>query len=342
MTPLRTLVLTVDPVLIVAGCYAVSRPGSTSSLDQRLHETRLEAAARQSQLLRETQHLELADRCERLAEVVRSRAGDGFAVSLRPPYLLVSDLPEGRVLELHDRVLVPTAKALWRLYFDTTPREPITIVFCRDEETFREQARRWDGYASATYAGYYQRDERRIVLNVEMGHGALAHELVHALAHADCEDLPEWFDEGLASLHEETIAGSDGLTLTGVPNWRFWQLPEAVRRDKAVPLRELCESVSIRGRSENLNYATLRTFCLYLQERGLLAAYYRKLRTAIAHDPSGTDTLCALLERENLDAIDRDFRTWVLTQPSSSRRSPLAAEQSPPAPVGPPTVTGAE
>ena len=57
----------------------------------------------------------------------------------------------------------------------------------------------------------------------------VAHELTHALGHFDFPEMPEWFDEGLASLHEDARFSDDHLD-DGVPNWRRRYLLLACRK----------------------------------------------------------------------------------------------------------------
>jgi len=73
---------------------------------------------------------------------------------------------------------------------------------------------------------------------------------------------------------------------------------------------------TFRGEGEGLNYAQVRYFCLYLQERGLLSHFYRKFRSAVGDDPSGLNTLCELLGVSSCAAVEHDFHKWILDQQS--------------------------
>ena len=68
----------------------------------------------------------------------------------------------------------------------------------------------------------------------------------------------------------------------------------------------------MRPETQAVDYAYSRYFCLYLQDRNLLPFFYRKLRARAASDPSGLRTLCSIFGTESLDAVDRDFRLWVI------------------------------
>ena len=163
----------------------------------------------------------------------------------------------------------------------------------------------------AAFAGYYERRQHRIIVNTETGEGTIAHELTHALGHFDFPEMPEWFDEGLASLHEEARFSDDHLRLTGVPNWRGRYLQLALQKGELRTLASMIGEAGMRPRQQALDYAHARYFCLFLQERGLLAPFYRKFRLAVATDPTGSRTLQALFNVNGLTAVDDQFRDWA-------------------------------
>jgi hypothetical protein len=123
--------------------------------------------------------------------------------------------------------------------------------------------------------------------------------------------MPEWFDEGLAALHEESDFSDDGLQLKGLHNWRLTLLREAQQRQRAPSLEWLIKNHSFRGEGEGLNYALVRYFCMYLQEREMLSHFYRKFRGNVSRDPEGLQTLCVLLGAGSGAEIDRDFSNWL-------------------------------
>ena len=176
-----------------------------------------------------------------------------------------------------------------------------------------------DGRIRAAYYGYYQKSERRVVLNASTGNGTLAHELTHALSHFDFPAMPEWFDEGLASLHEQSEFSEDGLQLRGLWNWRVYHLLHAIKHGRLRPVDALLRENTVRCGQEAVDYAHARYLCLYLQERGLLTHFYRKLRVSIVGDPTGYRTLCALLHADSLEDFDDAFRQWVIDHHKAHR-----------------------
>jgi hypothetical protein len=211
--------------------------------------------------------------------------------------------------------LRPTVRALQIQYFDRDPETPIAIVVLASDESYRATLQNFGHARQAEYSGLYAREERMIVLNLSTGVGTLAHELTHALAHADFPQLPEWFDEGLASLHEESEFSSDQQTLLGRDNWRRRFLQEAEERDCWKSLPQLFERPFARRNVAALDYALARYLCLYLQERGLLTVFYRKVRSGVAQDPTGIIALQRLFPEQSLAEIEADFREWLRGRP---------------------------
>ena len=131
--------------------------------------------------------------------------------------------------------------------------------------------------------------------------------------------MPEWFDEGLASLHEQSSFTDDGLRLKGSSNWRINYLLPAVRSNRLQSLSELMRTRSMRTEEEAVHYAHARFFCLYLQSRNLLESFYRKFRHTAGQDSTGITALKDVLQDDSLERVDREFRSWLLRQAPSSR-----------------------
>lgn len=159
--------------------------------------------------------------------------------------------------------------------------------------------------------------------------GTLLHELFHLTVRRDFGDIPQWLDEGMASLYE--VCEVRGIDFIGIPNWRgevlqkLWHLkPE---------LEELISSKwfafdmpseyedSTADEEAVLKQAALtamgRYFILYLQDKGKLVNVFKSFKES---------SFCSLIDDINeykllllqagygepFSVIDQDFQQWLL------------------------------
>lgn len=261
----------------------------------------------------------LRQACETTAQDLAVHLDAHTSVLIRPPYVIAGDMSEELLDQLYRDVVRPTERALTVSFFDTRPTEPITIVAFSAEAAFRDFAQRVDRRRPDSYYGYYLRSPRRIVVNVSTGAGTLAHELTHALAHFDFPNMPEWFDEGLASLFEQSEFSESGLRLTGADNWRVHHVLRALHENRLRSFQNLTEQ-GLRTDFQAIDYAQARYLCLYLQDLQLLEPFYRKLRSRSELDPTGWLTMLELLGQETPSEVDADFRRWVVRYHKSQRQ----------------------
>jgi hypothetical protein len=125
------------------------------------------------------------------------------------------------------------------------------------------------------------------------------------------EACPSWFNEGLASLYEQS-SSRDGH-IVGLTNWRLRGLQLTIQDDRLPSFQKLC-STSTRefydGASSN--YAQARYLCFYLQERGLLIKYFHLFRKHVNEDPTGYETLKQVLDRDDMDRFQEHWQQYVL------------------------------
>lgn len=315
MSPIRLAFLTLGPLVLVAGAYALTiGPSASENRAAAAFAQQVDEAEVRTSKVRADEQAALQEACVAASQELLARLPTNSRSVIHVPYVLAGDMTSEELEAVYRELVLPVSNALARSYFDRRPDQPILLVLLRSEEAFNNAAQQLDGYTSRSYSGYFNRQERRIVANLELGQGTLAHELTHALARFDFPKMPEWFDEGLASLHEETEFTPDGLQLVGLTNWRLKLIPEALRADKLPPLETLIRTQLFRGEGEGLNYAVVRAFCRYLQNRGLLCHFYRKFKANVQDDPSGLATLCELLNKQSCSEVDDGFRNWIREQ----------------------------
>lgn len=312
----RLLALILGPPLFVGLAYFAARPDvgrpvspTSHSGDLRTATAQLDASSASGVDLGADSAM-VAD-CQRKREELMNRLGSRFSSVVHIPFVILGNAAATELERHYRETIAPTARALSIAYFDRAPDKPITIVLLADDEAYQFCAERLDGQRRAAFAGYYERNDHRIVVNLDTGAGTIAHELAHALGHFDFPDMPEWFDEGLASLHEEARFSDDRLRIVGVPNWRKRYLLPALQKGTLRSLESLIAEARVRPTQQAVDYAHARFFCLFLQQRGLLESFYRKFRGAVANDPTGLRTLHNLFDVNDLGRIDDEFHTWV-------------------------------
>lgn len=294
-------VLAFGPVCLIGLCYAIAAPGGSNDGH---------APATRAQLPPLPSDAPLRQRCDSVLHTLVATLPEHWTVTVAAPYVLGTNASADEIDRWRQEIILPTARALQVDYFDAAPSEPIAILIATTDTDYEECAARLGHRGRSEYAGIYSRVDRRLILNVSTGEGTLAHELTHALAHVDFPAMPEWFDEGLASLHEDSEFSDDGLQLVGLDNWRGDLLRERHQQRQLPPLENLMTG-EFSGSHAALNYAMARSLCLFLQQRGRLSAFYRKSRANVAIDPTAGWSLAAVLGHNDLRGVEAEFHTWI-------------------------------
>jgi hypothetical protein len=258
----------------------------------------------------------LADACAAAAKELRPRLGEECQTIVHSPFVIAGDLSEKDLAAWQRQTILPAAKAIANCYTKAAPSEPITILLFAEEKSYRHYAEKLFGDRKVSVYGYYKPRLRTMVMNISTGGGTLVHELTHALVDFDFPGIPDWFNEGLASLHEQCRfrADQDGIEgpfIEGLVNWRLPALQKAVAEGRLRPLEELVGTDDFRGRLEGLNYAQARYFCLYMQEKGVLRKFYHTFRDAQKADPRGLKTVKAMFPDQAWDELNLAYRRWA-------------------------------
>jgi len=250
--------------------------------------------------------------CQHEADALRGKLGPACRVVVDPPFVLSGDLPREALVRWSTDVVRHAADAMWRRYFTRRPTDPIVILLFGSQKSYRAHAKRLYGDTKVPYYGYYKPGIHTLVMNIKTGGGTLIHELTHALVEYDFPNLPDWFNEGLASLHEQCNGRAwDRGELVGDVNWRLPALQKAIASKQLRPLRELMTKGDFRGRCETLNYAQARYFCMYMQTRGVLGRFYKAFRDGYEDDETGLSHVEEVMGRRRIEVIEVEFLAWV-------------------------------
>lgn len=154
--------------------------------------------------------------------------------------------------------------------------------------------------------GFFHPEPRFIVMNAGPGLGTLTHELVHPIIETDFPRAPTWLNEGIASLFEAPVLPRPG-EVHGVKNWRHPRLLAALgsrseRASVSLPALFSLSDDAFRDADESLHYVLARTFCLWLDNQGLLFPFYQRFRDHRDADPTGEKAFVAVVKKTPAEA----------------------------------------
>lgn len=252
------------------------------------------------------------DYAAHVAALRRRVPDEAFTIAVEPPFVVIGDEKPQQVRHRARATVRWAVEKLKAAYFDKLPPGPIDIWLLRDKASYEKHSRSMFGRAPATPYGYYCHAENALVMNIATGGGTLVHEIVHPLIAADFPDCPAWFNEGLASLYEQS-AERDGR-IVGRTNWRLAGLQRAIRDGRVPSFRSLCTTTTeeFYEKDKGVNYAQARYLCYYLQEHDRLEKFYRAFRDASGVDPSGYETLQRVLGQDDMEKFQKEWEGWVL------------------------------
>ena len=254
---------------------------------------------------------DLAQACRATADWLSGQLTADDRVVVRPPLVIGGNLTVDELDRVYRDTIAPTVRAIIADYLDGPPSLPTVILLARDEASYHAVAERLFAAKPQSSYGFYRPHLRMVVVNMARGSGGLTHELTHALLACQSPPVPQWFDEGLASLHESSRL-CNGV-LVGQDNWRLGILQEAIRRGHLLPLEEVIAGDGFREQPIGTSYAQVRYFCLFLQQHELLRESCHLLRRNEGENRE-SHAMISLFPERNWHQIDQEFRRWVLNR----------------------------
>jgi hypothetical protein len=294
-----------------------SQPLVVAACDSGPHGMRPDVTEAESRVTAQTVALERA--CREAADDLTVRLSLGSPTIVRAPFVVAGDLDAADLESWYSTTIGPATRTMARRYFDSPPDEPITVLLFSDKDSYERHSRLLYADQGISKYGYYIPHLRTLVMNIGTGAGTLVHELTHALIDFDFPDVPDWFNEGLASLHEQCRIRDNESGIDGLPSWRLPGLQKTLRLGRLRSLEALLRDDDFRGQHVGLNYAHARYLCLFLQSernpRGcdVLGELYRELRAGQDRDPQGVDALQRVFRGQSWAELDAAFRAFVLS-----------------------------
>jgi hypothetical protein len=253
-------------------------------------------------------------------DAVRAPLSKQFYVEGYGPFIIASNLTREHLTELEEKTIRSSYNAFYKDYFSQSPSYITTIYLFKNQIDYIHYSHKLFNENPTTPYGYYRSNERVMLMNISTGTGTLVHEMVHALIDADFPAMPTWFNEGFASLFEQSKI-EDG-SIQGLNNWRYPIFKHAITANEVVKLRQLIEASNDQfyDDKDGYNYAEARYLCYYLQEKGLLRAYYAQFKQKHGADPSGLKTLEEVLKKD-IDSFEKEWLEWARNLPVSSHHA---------------------
>jgi len=236
----------------------------------------------------------------------------GFSVVIERPFVVLGDDPLPEVQRRAKDTVRWAVDHLKQAYFQRDPNEIIDIWLFKDKPSYEHHTANIFGDKPTTPYGYYSPAHRALIMNISTGGGTLVHEIVHPFIATNFPNCPSWFNEGLASLYEQS--GSRDGQIIGRTNWRLAGLQRAIRGKGVGSFEQLCSTTTreFYEDARGTNYAQARYLCYYLQEQGKLHDFYHRFRRSAVDDPTGVTTLKTVLGEDDLTKFQQDWEKFVL------------------------------
>jgi len=140
----------------------------------------------------------------RVCEEIRHELGEDAHVERVEDYFFVASNDSMQKFVEYKTTVTRVFRYLYEDYFTRKPEKPIRVYLFRDKSSYDTYCRATYDKPPSTPYGFYMSRERKMVMNISTGTGTLAHELVHPLLSEDFPGVPSWFNEGFASLFEQS------------------------------------------------------------------------------------------------------------------------------------------
>ncbi|MCO6453946.1 MAG: hypothetical protein J5I93_01415 [Pirellulaceae bacterium] len=249
---------------------------------------------------------------EHVARLLARLPSSQFQVVVQPPFVVVGDLPPEQLRRTAEGTVRWAVERLRKDFFGRNPERIIDVWLFKDRTSYEHHT--WELFRDrpTTPYGYYSRQHNALIMNIATGGGTLVHEIVHPFMEANFPQCPAWFNEGLASLYEQS--GDRQGHIRGFTNWRLRGLQVAIQSQRVPSFETLCGTTTHQFYREDpgTNYAQARYLCYYLQEAGLLARFYHQFRQSARDDPTGYQTLVRVLGEPEMREFQDQWQEFVL------------------------------
>lgn len=253
-----------------------------------------------------------ADFAAHVKHLKKKLPSEDFTMVIQPPFVVIGDEPAADVKERSERTVKWAVDKLKAEYFSKDPAEILDIWLFKDAASYNRNAQLLFGAKPTTPYGYYSSTHKALVMNISTGGGTLVHEIVHPFIEANFPNCPPWLNEGLGSLYEQS--GEVSGRIHGYTNWRLPGLQKAIKAGTVPSFESLTalDANDFYDDDRGTNYAQSRYLLYYLQQKGLLAKFYRDFHANQKTDPTGYQTLRKVLGNPDMKVFKTSWEKYVM------------------------------
>jgi hypothetical protein len=237
----------------------------------------------------------------------------GFSIVIASPFVVITEGTPAEANLYAEHTVKWAADALKQDFFAKDPDDILDIWLFKDEVSFPKYAKEIFGDKPTTPYGYFSAQHGALIMNIGTGGGTLIHEIVHPYMRANFPKCPDWFNEGMGSLYEQTSYRNGHII--GLTNWRLAGLQKAIAAKSLPDFKAMISTTNAQFYNDDTkgtNYAQARYLCYYLQEKGLLMKYYQEFTKNSKEDPTGYKTLQKVLVEDDMAAFQKRWEDWVM------------------------------
>lgn len=227
-------------------------------------------------------------------------------------FVIFSVLEPELTYKLIDNNIRNTLTTMQKHYIKKNPDSLTALFMFEDYDSYKEfSLNTFDiNPEDLSPYGFYKISRNAITIRYVSWKGSIAHEVTHAMIQADFPQVPSWFNEGLAALHENAKFNNDKLISSF--SWRILSLRRSFRENTYTPLKTLMETNDdeLYSARSSFYYAQSCYLLMYLQDKGKLTDYYNLFRNSYEEDQTGISQLETVLNIP-LDKFEPEYTSYV-------------------------------
>jgi hypothetical protein len=227
-------------------------------------------------------------------------------------FVIFSNLDDKVTYQLVDSDIRNTVDVMLNNYIETRPDEVTPIFLFKDMQSYKDFSVKEFGVDETDLSpyGFYKISKNVILIRYVNWKGSTSHEATHAMLQNDFPNIPSWFNEGFAAMHEKAIFNNGRFI--GNFNWRILALRRAFNDNNYTSLRHLMNTNDdeFYGPKTSFYYAQGCYLFMLLQERGLFEEYYKTFRDNYSDDHTGIKQL-EKLTGESIEKLDAELVEYI-------------------------------